>query len=208
MGLKNWGFRGLCLLPLVPALLLPGLGVLGSLAVVVFTLVFVAQARAPTLSLSGGYPVREILQGLGFGVIVALASHLLIEPIVEQWTGKTIDLGDLGDIEGNLPSFLVLLALGVLFGGIIEELIFRGFVVGWGSRVFGDGAGVWLVALSAGVFGLSHLYQSLPGVITTGLLGLIFGLLYLWNKRRLLVPIVTHMTVNTYSLTLMYLGLY
>ncbi|WP_370187188.1 lysostaphin resistance A-like protein [Qipengyuania sp.] len=203
---RLYGF--LCLLPLLPAVAVPGLGVLVSLAIVILILIFVSQSRTPTLALSQGHPFRKALYGLGAGLLIAVASHVLIEPLIEQLTGHEIELAGIGHVEGDLVNFLLLLTLGLLFGGIAEELVFRGFVVGWGAAIFGDRAAIWLVLLSATVFGLSHLYQGLAGVITTGLIGLSFGLLYLWNGRKLLVPVIAHMTVNAYGLTLMYLGLY
>jgi hypothetical protein len=44
-------------------------------------------------------------------------------------------------------------------------------------------------------------------VITTGLVGLLLGLLSLRMGRKLLPAIVAHMTINAYGITLLYLGL-
>lgn len=196
----------LCLLPLLPALLLPGVGVLASLIIVATVLLFVKASRPPTLALVHRNVVASVASGLIFGLAVTLAFGLALEPLIERMAGDPIDLSALGDIEGDIRAFLLLLAVGLLFGGIVEEVIFRGYVVGWGAALFGARAGPWLCVLSAAVFGISHLYQGVAGVVATGLIGLCFGFFYLWTGRRLLPVIVAHMTVNAVGVTALYLG--
>lgn len=202
---STW-LKALCLLPLVPALLLPGVGVLASLIIVVAVLVFVKSSRAPTLAMRHRSIFLSVAVGLAFGLAATLAFGLLMEPVIERLAGSRIDLTALGGIEGDFGAYLMLLAVALLFGGVVEEVIFRGYVVGWGAALFGDRAAPWLCVLSATVFGISHLYQGPAGVVATGLIGLCFGLLYLWTGRRLLPVIVAHMTVNAVGVTALYLG--
>jgi hypothetical protein len=204
---KSLLYKVFCLFPLLPALFLPGFGVLISLAIVIAVLVAVKPSRGPALALRYGGAIRSFAIGIAVGAAIALAFDFLVEPLVELLTGSPIDLESMANVEGNLVNFLILLALGLLFGGIAEELIFRGFVVGWGCALFGERAGPWLVLLSASVFGAAHLYQGLSGMITTGLIGLLFGILYLSVGRKLLPCIAAHMTVNAYGITQIYLGI-
>lgn len=199
--------KALCLLPLLPPLLLPGVGVVFSLVIVIVVLMFLPPSRAPTLALRDRSIAASVAWGIAAGVAVVLFFGVLVQPIVEWVTGSRVDLEALVDIEGDLVAYLMLLVFGLLFGGIVEEVIFRGYVVGWGARLFGAKAGPWLVLLSALVFGISHYYQGPAGMITTGLVGLIFGVLYLRTQRSLLPVIVAHMTVNAYGITLLYVGL-
>lgn len=198
--------KALCLLPLLPALLMPGTGVLFSLAIVVAVLLFVPSSRLPTLALREGSIGASVAIGVAAGLAVVLAFGLVIEPLIERLTGGRIDLSALSDIEGDAGAFLSLLAFGLLFGGIVEEVIFRGYVVGWGTALFGTQSAYRLVLLSSLVFGVSHFYQGPVGMLSTGLVGLAFGLLYVRVGRRLLPVIVAHMTVNAYGITLLYLG--
>jgi len=46
--------------------------------------------------------------------------------------------------------------------------------------------------LQAGLFGLSHAYQHLYGIVLTTFLGIFFGLVYLALRRNLLVVVVGH----------------
>lgn len=67
----------------------------------------------------------------------------------------------------------------VLTVAICEEWIYRGFVQG----VFQDssnGSPVAGIAVSAALFGFAHLYQGRRGVISTGVLGLIFSIIRAW----------------------------
>lgn len=198
--------KALCLLPLLPALLLPGVGVVFSLAIVIVVLLFLPPSRAPTLALRDRSFAASVALGVAAGVAVVVLFGVLIEPMVEWATGSRVDLDALANIEGDLGAFLILLVFGLLFGGVVEEVIFRGYLVGWGTALFGAGAGPSLALLSAVVFGISHYYQGPAGMISTGLVGLAFGVLYLWTNRSLLPVIVAHMTVNAYGITLLYFG--
>ena len=179
-----------------------------SLVIVAAALWFIKETRDATLPLVYRTILRSLLWGLAAGILIQAALFFLIEPLIEQLTRSSISLENFAGVEGNLVNYLMLLAVGLIFGGILEELIFRGFVIGWGVQVFGERSGLWLAILSAVVFGAAHLYQGIAGALTTGLTGLIFGLLYLYLDRKLLPVMVTHMTVNLIGITQIYLGFY
>ena len=209
----DWNARriwlaAICLSPLVVALSFPGIGVLGSFVIVLGALFLVKETRAGTLSFVHHSVWRSVLLGIGFGVLIQLSLFFAVEPIIEGLTGSKLSLDDFAAVEGSLASYLTLLAIGLLFGGIAEELIFRGFVVGWGVRIFGERSGWFLAILSASVFGAAHMYQGIAGVLTTGLTGMLFGFFYLSLGRKLLPVIVMHMTVNLIGITQIYLGYY
>ncbi len=195
----------LCLSPLIPAALLPGVGALISLVIVVITLVVHPEARPAALALRYRSTLFSILLGLGVAAMLAVVMGAAVDPLLERIFGP-IELDDFSSVEGNLGNFLLMLALGLLFGGIAEELIFRGFLIGWGVKLFGTHAAIPLAVLSAASFGFTHLYQGWAGVFSTGLIGLSFGLLYVFSGRKLLPVIVAHMATNFYGITLLYLG--
>ena len=71
----------------------------------------------------------------------------------------------------ELRAFLGLSATA----GIVEEIIYRGFVI-WYLALF---LPLWgAVVLSSVLFGIGHSYQGVGGAIKTGLAGLAFGALY------------------------------
>ena len=108
--------------------------------------------------------------------------------------------------QDNFANYLVLLAIGLVFGGVVEEIVFRGLVIGWEAISFGERAAVPLLLLSSVVFGLGHLYQGWSGVISTGLTGLAFGAIYLAAGRKLLPAMLAHMTLDAIGITMLYLG--
>jgi len=192
-------------LPLAVPLAVSGVGALASLVAVVLALIFHKDARRATLRWWGDHPGRMILIGIGAGIFIHFAFSVLIEPIIQTLLNEEIDLSNFDAVKGNIANYLILLAIGIFFGGFAEELVFRGFVVGWGERLFGCG-GIILVVFSATIFGLAHLYQGPSGVLATGLIGLLLGLLYLSTGRRLVACMLAHATINILGITELYVG--
>ncbi len=71
-----------------------------------------------------------------------------------------------------------LFAVVAVTAGITEEAIFRGFLIAYVAWLL-TGGNVYVAAVIAGVaFGVLHLYQGWKGVLQTGFIGVLFGLLY------------------------------
>ncbi len=67
--------------------------------------------------------------------------------------------------------------------GVCEELLYRGWLVSFLGAAFGS---AWAGVIVAGVvFGFGHAYQGPRGIVTTGILGLGFGALFLWVRSLL-----------------------
>lgn len=60
--------------------------------------------------------------------------------------------------------------------GVLEEVVYRGLFVLYAARLL-DVSPWWLLAPTSVLFGLAHRYQGWLGVVTTGWLGLGFGIL-------------------------------
>jgi membrane protease YdiL (CAAX protease family) len=84
---------------------------------------------------------------------------------------------------------VVLGVILVVIVAISEETIFRGYLM---LRFGGlTRSAFWAVVLSAFVFSLGHGYEGSSGVITVGVLGVVFALVYLW-RGSLVAPMVMH----------------
>jgi membrane protease YdiL (CAAX protease family) len=208
--MKNWGVRALDVAlwaaPLLLCLAIAGIGALFALAVVIVALVARREARAGALPLWWRGALGSLALGVGVGVAIYAAMGAFIQAALELVFGGEPDLSVWDAVRGNLSAYLQMMALGLIFGGIAEELIFRGFVIGWGARMFGAAWALPLAALSAAVFGLSHLYQGWAGAASTGLIGLMIGVLYVACGRKLAPAILAHMTVNAFGITELYVG--
>ena len=78
-----------------------------------------------------------------------------------------------------------------LTAGFCEELLYRGFLPAYLVYVF-PGVPLWLAIIVAAVlFGIGHIYQKLPGVLGTGIMGLAFGFLYFFTGS-LFLPMIVH----------------
>jgi membrane protease YdiL (CAAX protease family) len=116
---------------------------------------------------------------------------------------------DLYNLRGNVPVFLTLLAFTWPLAAIIEEMVFRGYLLNRLADLFGRGKAGWGVSLilSALMFSLAHDLNSLVPLFAICLQGLLMGCLYLVNRCNLWLPIVAHGTGITINVTLAFLGI-
>ncbi|WP_269713965.1 CPBP family intramembrane glutamic endopeptidase [Caulobacter sp. NIBR2454] len=115
-----------------------------------------------------------------------------------------------GDVQGNLPVFLLWLGIVWTAAAFGEEMFFRGFLVTRAAALFrGVPFGVvFAVLLPALLFGLGHFYyQGLRGLVTTTAIGIAFGAAFLLLKRNLWPLVLVHGVVDTINFTALYLGL-
>ena len=132
---------------------------------------------------------------------------LIIQPLVELQFGKIV-LSSFSGIEGNLLNFSIYILLGWLMGGVCEEIIYRGYALKRLAIIFGDTkkAGLLSAAMVSIVFGFAHRYQGPSGMITTAVIAMLFGLIFIFNKNNLMVLVLTHGIYNMIAITLIYLG--
>jgi membrane protease YdiL (CAAX protease family) len=98
--------------------------------------------------------------------------------------------------RAEYPGFASL----ALTAGICEELLFRGFVTWALAHVL---PGAWQVLLAqAALFGLAHAYQGVRGIVTTGFVGLVMGLL-VWITGSLWASMIVHALMDLHAGDLM-----
>jgi membrane protease YdiL (CAAX protease family) len=90
--------------------------------------------------------------------------------------------------EKNTMDFL-LAAVLVVVVALAEETIFRGYLILRFKNITANTLAA--VLLSAVVFSLGHGYEGSAGVITVGVMGLVFALVYIW-RQSLVAPMVMH----------------
>jgi membrane protease YdiL (CAAX protease family) len=106
------------------------------------------------------------------------------------------------------PSFLTAAGTGQFVLAFVlvsvvaaaEETIFRGYLILRFEAL--SGKPVLAVVLSSFVFSLGHGYEGSAGVVTVGVMGLIFALVYLW-RRSLVAPIIMHFLQDFMGLVLL-----
>ena len=134
---------------------------------------------------------KTIFKALIFSICLFILSDFLITPFLELYFGK-VDLSEVSHLVGNLNNYVLYLLLGWIFGGFCEEIIFRGYALKRLAVIFGDTNKTWvLAAIIASIgFGFMHFNQGSSGIITTGIIGFMFGLIFIYNRNNLMLPIL------------------
>jgi membrane protease YdiL (CAAX protease family) len=181
-------------------------------AIVIAALIAIAavaiETRAPLRELGLGRPrsiLRTIALGVAAGIALLLFSKLLLTPLVESLTGIPRDLSAFDFLRDNGAAWLALMPKIWIGAAIGEEIVFRAFLIGRLEAAFGGRSRVATVAavlLSSVVFGAAHAYQGPTGMLITGILGLVFAIMYVAVGRNLWLNIVVHGVYDTLSLTL------
>lgn len=153
-----------------------------------------------TLGLRAGVPFsRDMLIGLGGGILGFLAVMFLavryFRHLQEHHARRLEALGPMIPTTGWERFQFALVSLTA---GFCEEVLFRGFLFFYIASLV-PGVLDWaLVAASGVIFGLAHLYQGWTGVFTTGLLGALFGWMFLGGN--LWGPIILHAVIDLQTL--------
>jgi membrane protease YdiL (CAAX protease family) len=155
--------------------------VLGSLALMARLL------GADRASLSLRWPSRPV-------VVASFAFAGLVAPLA-LWLGPILAVPFFGQVrlETGILAAVVPAIVLALANGLMEEVTFRGALMGWGARAIGPfGA----LVLQAVVFGLVHVGPDftgnpIPVVVAVGTGGLIAGVI-VRRTGSLLLPIAVH----------------
>jgi membrane protease YdiL (CAAX protease family) len=186
----------------------PGVGVLGAIVIIAFV---VWQRGEGLESLGFVRPqswLNTILLSLVLGGVLALASTMVIEPLADKLTGETHDHSMFDGIRGNFGVLWKWLLVVWVLVAFLEEIIFRGFLMNELAWLLGTG--VWgtitNLTFSSILFGMAHWYQGKSGALSTGLIGLIIGVIYIAGGYNLWLPILIHGFIDTFGLVMVYLN--
>jgi membrane protease YdiL (CAAX protease family) len=182
----------------------PGIGVIGAVVVIALTLL----VRADGLDTIGfSHPaswLRTIFGGLVLGTIIQFITIIFIEPFSEKITNTTHDHSIVENVKGNWLSFVQWMLLVWVFVAFLEEGIYRGFLMTEFARIFGSGS-IALAAnilLTAVVFGMSHGYQSWSGIVSTGIVGAVLGVIFVASDFNIWLALFTHGFIDTTGIAL------
>jgi len=144
------------------------------------------------------------------GILVAfIAAQLLLPPLVGLFIAMPEpDLSRYDALAGNLNAAVVMALLLPLTASIPEEIIYRGFLIGRLTDVFGHNTvGACLsVLIQALLFGAVHFMWGVGGMIVTLMMGIIWGIAYLLCGRNLWVVILAHSVGHILGVVQLYLG--
>jgi membrane protease YdiL (CAAX protease family) len=183
----------------------------GELVAFVFVIAVTWWRTGSLASLGFTRPVswlQTILVGIVIGAVLALASTVLFEPLAEKITGEVHDFSAYDSLRGNFSLLLKWMPIVWIWVALIEEVIFRGFVLKELIQFFGGGTAGIIIGLvvSSIVFGLPHLYQGKSGVISTCIVGFLLGVVFVWANYNLWLLIIVHGITDTVGLAMIYAG--
>jgi membrane protease YdiL (CAAX protease family) len=130
------------------------------------------------------------------GILVAFLAAQSLAPVLVSpfFSLPEPDLSKYDAIVGNLGAAIGLVLILPLTASIPEELIYRGFLMGRLSDIFGwDRRGAVLTVLvQALIFGSIHFQWGVGGMVVTAIMGAVWGTAYLLCGRNLWVVILAH----------------
>ena len=184
----------------------PGLGVIAALVIIGLTIWLKGDGLR---SLGFAAPDNwgtTILWSLILGILIQLASTLVLEPFADKVTNSSTDHSAFEGMRGNLRSFLLLLLTVWILVVFVEEIIFRGFMMGEIAKLIGTSSVALLanVLITSVLFGLAHWYQGRSGALSTGIIGALLAILFIISGFNLWLPILTHGFIDTVGLFLIY----
>ena len=138
---------------------------------------------------------------------VLYAAALFVGVYLLERAGFRRDMSAYVRFKGNL-EFTVYQLGGIIVGaGFGEEFVFRGFLFHRLAILFGGSKAAWAMAcvIQAALFGAIHAYQNPMGMLLTGTIGLISGIVFLAIGRNLWVPIVAHTLYDSARVVAFYL---
>ena len=150
----------------------------------------------------------HILKSLGVAGIILIGTvaavmlfELLVRDLLLTGTESVADSESFSDLKGNLPYFFSIIFF-VWIESFLEELQDRGFSLNRFESLFSKIplSTVLAILIQAGIFGFRHSYDFSPRAITTGLIGLVFGTVYVLSGRNLWPLIIAHIILNTMSM--------
>lgn len=153
---------------------------------------------------------RTLFFGIAWALFIFLAFRMFLEPALELLIGTGRDLSRFDYLKGNAGALANTLIMLWISAALIEEILFRGFLITLVAEVFRNTKTGWVtgVIVSAVIFGLVHAYQGPGGIVLTGLAGILFGLIFLVHGRNLWVAVLAHGFTDSSAALMVYLDAY
>jgi hypothetical protein len=143
-----------------------------------------------------------LLGGILGGVILFFFTKLFLQHLCEIITHSQRDLSSFDFARGHLREEIPLIARIAVAAGVCEEIIYRGTVISRLQAILPKNRTTQglILLFSAAIFGAAHAYQAPAGILVTGLIGLLLGVVYVVSGRILWIAILIHTTYDLLSL--------
>ncbi len=144
------------------------------------------------------------------GVLLAfVAAQTLMPVLISSFVDVPApDLSRYDSIAGNFGAAIAMALILPLTASIPEEIIYRGFLIGRLSDIFGRslGGATLSVLIQALIFGVIHFQWGVGGMILTVVMGIVWGTAYLLCGRNLWIVILAHSAGHILLVVQLYLA--
>jgi len=207
---KKWGISIELLVFFIIAMSTIQLGVTIPLLVALF---IISMKTRQLKWIDVGFDTSDIkLKHFIVGILIAgfyqIIFYYIIEPGINLWLPPA-NIDSIGSIKGNLGKLITWVLISWTIAAVFEELIFRGYLINrltdlLGNSLFSKAISIILAGLA---FGFVHYYQGMHGIISAGVFGVFQSILFFLNKKKLVIPMITHGTFDTISFLTLYMGM-
>ena len=141
-------------------------------------------------------------------VLRITVGEFIIDPLTGRFWPPAAEAAEAEAITGNIGLALLGLLLVWTFAAFGEEIAYRGYLLARAADLGGGSTlALWgAMVLASILFGYGHYYKGPSGVVDSGVAGLVLGAAYLLSGRNLWASILAHGFIDTFAVTVTYLG--
>lgn len=139
--------------------------------------------------------ITIIICGGFLGVLLFQTISTIVNPKSREKTLENTPKDGAYQILPRTKKEKILFTLLSVTAGICEEIIFRGFLVFLLKSVFPDISLILIIVISSLIFGFSHGYQGLLGVLETGAVGVLLLCLIVVTDS-LILAMILHFVID------------
>jgi membrane protease YdiL (CAAX protease family) len=146
---------------------------------------------------------------LGVAAFRIVLCELVIEPAAARFFARAVvPPAGASHIPQHPLNALMALAVVWTFAAFGEEMGYRGYLLTRAADLGNRSAWAYWIALIpvSVLFGYGHYYKGPVGMVDSGMAGLLLGGSYLLSRRNFWVPILAHGFIDTYGVSVVFLG--
>lgn len=150
--------------------------------------------------------IKTIGVGIVLGIVLKLFSATIFMPLIGYPPEGT---SAFSFIKDSLTNALLACVYIIIVAGFCEEIVFRGFFFRQFEVWFGSSTGtkVTMVIIGSLLFGIPHIYQGFHGAMNSIVIGAIYGVVYLMNKKNIWLVMISHAVYDLLATYIIYNGL-